>query len=302
MGGSGFLVIRADLEKAICDGLYGLGILNPGHKPKITFHSSSLNEIYLATVPHHSFGVKVITNKEMAETEKESLEQLFRIGVRVPECYGTIQAESFWLLVMDYVEPGSASGGREDLIRSLKLLYRKDSNSWGWQRNNFIGTLSQKNRWYSTFENFFWESRLSTQLDLAFSRELIAGKDVENVKYVFQKFTEEWSLNQSSPRLIHGDLWSGNILTGKNGHSYLIDPSISFSHPEQDLAMLNLFGSFLNLEEMQQILASCGIEDPEHFKDRIPFWQMYPILVHINLFGSSYLSSLRQILRYYGKS
>ncbi|EMO26042.1 fructosamine kinase domain protein [Leptospira interrogans serovar Bataviae str. HAI135] len=139
-------------------------------------------------------------------------------------------------------------------------------------------------------------------MDLTLSRKLITNKDAENVKEVFQKFTEEWSLNQSSPRLIHGDLWSGNILTGKNGHSYLIDPSISFSHPEQDLAMLNLFGSSLNLEEMQRILSCCGIENSEHFKDRIPFWQMYPVLVHINLFGPSYLSSLRQILRYYGKS
>ncbi|EMO40961.1 fructosamine kinase [Leptospira noguchii serovar Autumnalis str. ZUN142] len=296
------MVIHADLVEAICEGLDKLGILNSGHRPKITFHSSSLNEIYLAKLPHHSFGVKVISNKEMAETEKESLEQLFRIGVRVPECYGIVQTGSFWLLVMDYIESGSASTAREDLIRSLKLLYRKDSNSWGWKRNNFIGTLSQKNQWYSSFEKFFWESRLSTQLDLTLSRKLITNKDAENVKEVFQKFTEEWSLNQSSPRLIHGDLWSGNILTGKNGHSYLIDPSISFSHPEQDLAMLNLFGSSLNLEEMQRILSCCGIENSEHFKDRIPFWQMYPVLVHINLFGPSYLSSLRQILRYYGKS
>ncbi|TGN00968.1 fructosamine kinase family protein [Leptospira yasudae] len=296
------MVIKAGLEEAICEGLERLGILNSGQKPRVTFHSSSLNEIYLATVPHHSFAVKVIKNRDMAETEKESLEQLYRIGVRVPECYGIVQAGNAWLLVMDFVESGSASGAREDLIRSLKLLYRKDSNSWGWKRNNFIGTLPQKNRWHSTFSEFFWESRLTTQLELAFSRKLITTKDFENVRDVFVKFTEEWNLNQSRPRLIHGDLWSGNILTGKNGHSYLIDPSIAFSHPEQDLAMLNLFGSSLNLEEMQQILSSSGIDDPDHLKDRIPFWQMYPILVHINLFGPSYLSSLRQILRYYGKS
>ncbi|PJZ56271.1 fructosamine kinase family protein [Leptospira barantonii] len=297
------MVIKAGLEEAICDGLERLGILNSGSRPKVRFHSSSLNEIYLATVPHHTFAVKVIANKEMAETEKESLEQLFRIGVRVPECYGIVQAGVSWLLVMDYIESGATtSGAREDLIRSLKLLYRKDSNSWGWKRNNFIGTLPQKNRWHSSFSEFFWETRLTIQLDMALSRGLITAKDVDNVREVFQKFTEEWSLDQSRPRLIHGDLWSGNILTGKNGHSYLIDPSISFSHPEQDLAMLNLFGSSLNLEEMQQILSSSGIDDPEHLKDRIPFWQMYPVLVHINLFGPSYLSSLRQILRYYGKS
>ncbi|XDD50191.1 fructosamine kinase family protein [Leptospira sp. WS92.C1] len=296
------MVIKAGLEEAIYDGLERLGILNSGFRPKVSFHSSSLNEIYLIAISGHSFAVKVISNREMAETEKESLEQLYRIGVRVPECYGTVQAGNVWLLVMDYIESGASSGTREDLIRSLKLLYRKDSNSWGWNRNNYIGTLSQKNRWYQTFGEFFWDSRLSPQLDLALSRKLILSRDIENVEEVFQKFTEEWSLNRSKPRLIHGDLWSGNILAGKNGHSYLIDPSISFSHPEQDLAMLSLFGSPLNLEEMQQILSSSGIDDPGHLKDRIPFWQMYPVLVHINLFGPSYLSSLRQILRYYGKA
>ncbi|PJZ54357.1 fructosamine kinase family protein [Leptospira adleri] len=296
------MVIKAGLEEAIYDGLERLGILNSGSRPRISLHSSSLNEIYLVAAPAHSFAVKVIPSREMAETEKESLEQLYRVGVRVPECYGTAQAGNSWFLVMDYIESGTSSGAREDLIRSLKLLYQKDSNSWGWKRNNFIGTLSQKNRWFSTFEDFFWECRLSPQLDLAFGRKLMTQKDLDHVTDVFRKFTEEWSLNRSRPRLIHGDLWSGNILTGKNGHSYLIDPSISFSHPEQDLAMLNLFGSPLNLEEMQQILSFIGVEDPGHLKDRIPFWQIYPVLVHINLFGPSYLSSLRQILRYYGKS
>ncbi|MBM9576707.1 fructosamine kinase family protein [Leptospira sp. 201903070] len=296
------MVIKAGLEEAIYEGLERLGILNSGLRPRISLHSSSLNEIYLVTVPAHSFAIKVIPNREMAETEKESLEQLYRVGVRVPECYGSVQVGNSWFLVMDYIESGTSSDAREDLIRSLKLLYQKDCNSWGWKRNNFIGTLSQKNRWFASFEEFFWECRLSPQLDLAFGRKLIASKDLESVTDIFRKFTEEWSLNRSRPRLIHGDLWSGNILTGKNGHSYLIDPSISFSHPEQDLAMLNLFGSSLNLEEMQQILSFIGVDDPEHLKDRIPFWQIYPVLVHINLFGPSYLSSLRQILRYYGKS
>ncbi|MDV6237400.1 fructosamine kinase family protein [Leptospira ellisii] len=295
------MVIRAGIEEAICDALEGLGIVNPGSRPKVSHHSSSLNEIYLVSTSRHSYAVKVISNREMAETEKESLEHLYRVGVRVPECYGATQSGNVWLLVMDFVEAGSASGAREDLIRSLKLLYRKESNSWGWKRNNFIGTLPQKNRWYQTFSEFFWDSRLEPQLELAFNRKLIGLKDFENVREVFRKFTEEWALDRSKPKLIHGDLWSGNILTGKNGSSYLIDPSIAYAHPEQDLGMLHLFGSSLNLEEMQQILSSSGVEDANNLKDRIPFWQIYPVLVHINLFGPSYLSSLRQILRYYGK-
>ncbi|TGK08013.1 fructosamine kinase [Leptospira semungkisensis] len=294
-------ITNTGMEDLIRDGLDRLGILSSTKKAEISFHSASLFELYLAKLPDGSrLAIKLIPKKEMAETEAEGLEQLCRLGVRVPECLGTVHLGKTSLLAMEFIETGSSAGFRQDLIASLKNLYRTEFGSWGWKRDNFIGSLPQTNGWFSTFSEFYWERRLKPQIELAQSRKLLTDKDFISIQTIFQKFAEEWGLDRIQPRMVHGDLWSGNVLQAKNGHAYLIDPSVSYSHPEQDLAMLQLFGSPLNLEEMQEILATCGLEDPANLKDRIQFWQLYPVLVHINLFGASYLTSLRHILRYYG--
>ncbi len=294
-------ITNTGIGELIRDGLDRLGILSPSKKAEINFHSSSLFELYSVRLQDgSSLAVKIIPKKEMAEAEAEGLEQLCRLGVRVPECLGTVHLGKTSLLAMEFIETGSSAGFREDLIASLKNLYRTEIGSWGWKRDNFIGSLSQTNGWFSTFREFYWERRLKPQIELAQSRKLLTEKDFTTIHSVFDKFSEDWGLDRTQPRLVHGDLWSGNVLQGKNGYSYLIDPSVSYSHPEQDLAMLQLFGSPLNLEEMQDILSTSGINDPTNFKDRIQFWQLYPVLVHINLFGASYLTSLRHILRYYG--
>ncbi|TGK03237.1 fructosamine kinase [Leptospira langatensis] len=294
-------ITNTGMEDLIRDGLDRLGILSSNKKAEISFHSASLFELYLAKLPDGSrLAIKIIPKKEMAEAEAEGLEQLCRLGVRVPECLGTVHLEKTSLLAMEFIDTGSSAGFRQDLIASLKNLYRTEFGSWGWKRDNFIGSLPQANGWFSTFSEFYWQRRLKPQIELAQTRKLLTDKDLGSIQTIFQKFSEEWGLDRVQPRMVHGDLWSGNVLQAKNGHAYLIDPSVSYSHPEQDLAMLQLFGSPLNLEEMQEILATCGMEDPGNLKDRIQFWQLYPVLVHINLFGASYLTSLRHILRYYG--
>ena len=100
-----------------------------------------------------------------------------------------------------------------------------------------------------------------------------------------------WQLDSLSPRLIHGDLWSGNLVVGSKGRCYLIDPSLAYGNPEQDLAMLALFGSCLSLQQKEDIAENFGVG--VNFYERIAFWQIYPLLVHVNIFGSSYLGQLR---------
>ena len=99
-----------------------------------------------------------------------------------------------------------------------------------------------------------------------------------------------------NPSLIHGDLWSGNLLSNISGQPVLIDPSVYFGHPEMDWAMLGLFGNYpkLAMSSYQEINP---LENG--FNKRRDIHQLYPLLVHLILFGKGYLSGIISTLKKY---
>ena len=98
------------------------------------------------------------------------------------------------------------------------------------------------------------------------------------------------------PSLLHGDLWSGNYITGKDGEAWLIDPAVYVGHAEADLAMTELFGGF-----PQRFYGAYNEVNPidPGFRDRRDLYNLYHLLNHLNLFGGSYLEPVKQILRVY---
>ncbi|MEN8799516.1 MAG: fructosamine kinase family protein, partial [Flavobacteriaceae bacterium] len=98
------------------------------------------------------------------------------------------------------------------------------------------------------------------------------------------------------PSLLHGDLWAGNYLISSEGEPYLIDPATYFGHSEIDIAMSRLFGGFQDsfYQAYEEVLPSEGPVD-----DRIRVYQLYYLLVHLNLFGGSYYSGVKAILKSY---
>ena len=98
------------------------------------------------------------------------------------------------------------------------------------------------------------------------------------------------------PSLLHGDLWNGNYLVNNKGEPTLIDPSIYYGSREVDIAMTKLFGGF-----PKEFYASYNLEFPlrEKWEDRVDIWNLYPLLVHANLFGSGYLKQIQSILKKY---
>ena len=98
------------------------------------------------------------------------------------------------------------------------------------------------------------------------------------------------------PARLHGDLWSGNVLWGRDGRAWLIDPAAYGGHREVDLAMLRLFGSpgqaFLDAYEERFPLA------PGH-EERVELYQLFPLLVHAALFGGGYPAGAERVARRY---
>ncbi|MEM6732441.1 MAG: fructosamine kinase family protein, partial [Myxococcota bacterium] len=95
------------------------------------------------------------------------------------------------------------------------------------------------------------------------------------------------------PARLHGDLWGGNLHVTGSGEPALIDPAVYGGHREIDLAMMRLFGGF-----SPRVFASYEAAYPlaAGADDRVPLYQLYPLLVHLNLFGTGYLSGVKQAL------
>ena len=101
-------------------------------------------------------------------------------------------------------------------------------------------------------------------------------------------------LPPGGPALVHGDLWWGNVLFGSDGRSWLIDPSVHGGHPEEDLAMLALFGAVPD-----RLLRAYDEVRPLHsgWEDRVALFQLYPLLVHAVLFGTGYRAQAEAVAR-----
>jgi fructosamine-3-kinase len=120
---------------------------------------------------------------------------------------------------------------------------------------------------------------------------LLKDAHLSNFDLLFKRIDELIPLEK--PSLLHGDLWSGNIICGPQQKAYFIDPAAYFGHREVDIAMSFLFGGFdfKYLSAYQEIYPL----EPD-WNSRIELHNLYPRLVHLVLFGSSYLEGIEKIL------
>ncbi len=225
----------------------------------------------------------------MFGAEARGLAWLAQPGVmRVPEQLGCVDAPGGprWL-ALEWIEPGRPGPDFEEhLGRALARLHATGADSFGFEHDNFIGSLPQSNQSCATWSEFYAERRLRPQLARAVG--LLPRDLVARIEHLIDRLPE-YAGPPEPPARLHGDLWSGNILCDVAGQPCLIDPAVYGGHREVDLAMLQLFGNpgprfFAAYDE--------GFPLAEDWRHRIPLYQLYPLLVHVNLFGRSYVSRL----------
>ena len=193
---------------------------------------------------------------------------------------------------MEYIDQKSPT--KEDYIRlgfQLAQLHNHTSENFGLDSDNFIGSLKQKNNFADNWIEFYSEHRLGFQLKMAINKGLLKHPEVPSIDDI--KTRLQSYCHKVKPCLIHGDLWNGNFIVSTDGSPYLIDPSVSYSHSEMDIAMSKLFGGF-DLAFYQAYHNEKPIT--EFYYERIEMYQLYYLLVHLNIFGSSYYASVNRIL------
>lgn len=198
-------------------------------------------------------------------------------------------------LLTEWIEKGARSSGFwESFAEGLANQHKNSEVQFGLDHNNFIGSLKQSNRNHTSWYDFFVEERLQPQVKLASSKSLISDKLLSQFGTLYTKL--ENLIPKEAPALLHGDLWSGNFMIDQSGKAAIFDPSVHYGHRETELAFTKLFGGF-SRDFYSHYHESFPMEPG--FEERVDIHNLYPLLVHVNLFGGSYLHGIIQTLNRY---
>lgn len=219
-------------------------------------------------------------------------------ALRIPEVVGISDGEagaSPPFLALELVRPGRP--GRdfdERLGRGLAALHRRGAPSFGLDHDNFVGRLPQANAPVAGdgWPEFYRARRLEPQL----RRATEAGRASAGMRRGFERLfaaLPDLCGPDEPPARLHGDLWGGNLLTDEAGGPCLIDPAVYGGHREIDLAMMRLFGGFGGrvFDAYDEAFPLADGHD-----ERVLLYQLYPLMVHVNLFGGGYAASVESAL------
>jgi fructosamine-3-kinase len=233
----------------------------------------------------------------MFAAEARGLEWLREAGaLRVPEVLAfsdPAARDGTRFLILEYIEPAPKVAAFDELLgRSLAQVHRAGSPTFGFDHDNFIGPLAQLNAPAADWPTFYAERRLEPLLRQAADAGLAGTRLRRDFEALFARMTDLVGPPEPPSRL-HGDLWGGNLHIDDRGHPCLIDPAVYGGHREIDLAMMRLFGGFgprvfHAYREAWPLLR--GVEE------RVALYQLYPLLVHLNVFGAAYSSGVASAL------
>jgi protein-ribulosamine 3-kinase len=212
--------------------------------------------------------------------------------IRTPEVHFLYKVDELALLLLEYIAEGNpATSDWRDFGMSMAELHKHSLDKFGFKENNFIGSLHQTNEYQDSWADFFIYQRIEPMLKMADQSGFIDASLKKSFSNFYKSVNEIFP--EENPALIHGDLWSGNFLFNKNGIPYIFDPAVYYGHREIELSFMKLFGGF-----SPEFFRSYNEVFPlkKGFEDRVQYYNLYPLLVHVNLFGSSYLQGIKRAL------
>jgi fructosamine-3-kinase len=263
----------------------------------ISIGGGSINDTYRVKYNNEQYFLKLNDAAALPglfAKEKNGLQLLAAQGIfRIPAVIDSTEAGPVQVLLLEWIDSGPKSGTFwSSFGEQLAHLHTVSNQQFGLYEDNFMGALPQVNSYHSAWSDFFIRCRLQPQIQLAAGNKLIDSQAIAAFERLYSKVPGIFSPEQ--PALLHGDLWSGNYLCDANHRPVLVDPAVYFGHRSMDLAMTTLFGGF---EKPFYEAYDYHYPLPGNYADQWEICNLYPLLIHLNLFGRSYLSDVLATLK-----
>ncbi len=235
------------------------------------------------------------------QTEARGLGALHAAGVlRVPQVIGWGEASAHRpaYLILEWIETAAVEPRvfAANFGHALGALHRITSPAYGLDHDNYIGELPQSNTPSGNWIDFYRERRIGVQMEVAREQGLLPARREALLRQVMDRLADLLDGVTLTPSLLHGDLWSGNFLMAADNQPVVIDPAVYNGHREVEIAFTELFGGFPS-----GFLAAYREAYPldPGYEHRRSLYQLYPLLVHLNIFGESYGSGVDAACRQY---
>lgn len=261
-------------------------------------HGGDINQAYCLYTVGAKYFLKVndaLQYPAMFEKEAKGLEVLSKnvTTIRIPQVikYGSAGQDQY--LLLEWIETGKpGKTSMEEFGSAMANMHQKPESYFGWEEDNYIGSLQQSNTKYDSWGLFYAECRIIPLVQLLFNTGVFSKYDVAATELFCKKLNHLFPQEPSS--LLHGDLWAGNFMITSTGDAAIYDPAIYYGHREMDIGMTKLFGGF-----DQRFYDAYNSVYPleKNWLQRLPLSQLYPLLVHAVLFGGHYVSDAREIVK-----
>ncbi len=240
---------------------------------------------------------KVATDTWLVESEELMYDYLRENStLPIPRVHGRMED----VLVTEYIvnDQIGKQEAEQDAALHLANLHRISwEHGFGFLEDTVIGPYRQHNRAYDSWIEFFRRERLLDFANKAFAEEQLPEETYMRL-IAFCEVLECYLTEPKHSSLLHGDVWSGNLLFHRGEVAAFIDPALYYGHHEVDLAFVMMFNTFSD-RFFERYHTLFPIEE-DFVEVRADIYNLYPYLVHLRAFGEGYLPYIEKTLAKYG--
>ena len=230
----------------------------------------------------------------MFQKEAHGLHELRKSkSLQVPDVFQVLEGNQHQFLILDWLtqsnNPNSDNWYQAGF--DLAQMHLKTQETYGFKEWNYIGSIRQENNEKTTWAEFFATQRIEPIYQQAREKGYFSAGTTSLIHKLLDKVDNLFPIEQ--PALLHGDLWNGNMMFNTNNEASIYDPAVYFGHREMDIAMTKLFGGF---DDAFYLGYNACYPLEKGWEERLQLGQLYPLLIHVLLFGGGYVGQVERIL------